>query len=154
VAEVIDDTGAVAPVPVSSDSAVEGAASVSGQLPKLKAGFYRLRVRPEDESSTIQAAEIAFQVIDQSRELARPMADPVYLRQLAQLTAEQGGDAFAPDEIDRLIETIAQRRRQAETPIVEKYRLGDGPWSGWILFVIFSATLGTEWFLRRRWGIA
>jgi uncharacterized membrane protein len=154
VAEVIDESAAVNEVPVSSDSAVAGMAAVSGQLLKLEAGFYRLRVRPENASSPIAAEEIAFQVIDQSRELARPMADPVYLRQLAQLTAEQGGAAFAPDEIDQLIDTIALRRRQAETPIVEKYRLGDGPLSGWIVFVIFAAALAAEWFLRRRWGIA
>jgi hypothetical protein len=154
VAEVIDESDAVTDIPISSDSTVAGEFAVSGQLPKLPAGFYRLRVRPADESSPIEAAELAFQVIDQSRELARPMADPVYLRQLAQLTAEQGGASFTPEEIDQLIATIALRRRQAETPIVEKYRLGDGPLSGWIVFVIFAAALSAEWFLRRRWGIA
>lgn len=154
VADVIDESAAVIEVPVSSDSTVADVAAVSGQLPKLDAGFYRLRVRPEDAQSPIAAEEIAFQVVDQSRELARPMADPVYLRQLAQLTAEQGGAAFAPDEIDQLIDTIALRRRQAETPIVEKFRLGDGPLSGWIVFVVFAVALAAEWFLRRRWGIA
>ena len=154
VAETIDEAGEVTPLPVSSDSGGGMAAAISGQLPKMKPGFYRLRVKPADDTSNLAPEEVAFQTIDQSRELARPMADPVYLRQLAQLTADHGGAAFAPDEIDALIDTIAKRRRQAETTIVEKFRLGDGPLSGWIVFVIFAAALSSEWFLRRRWGIA
>lgn len=82
------------------------------------------------------------------------MADPVLLKQLAGMTADHGGAAFAPDEIGTLIETIKQRRRSAETPIVEKFRMGDGPRSGWILFTLFAGALSVEWFLRRRWGLA
>jgi len=96
---------------------------------------------------------MTFQAIDESRELAQPMADPVYLRQLAELTADHGGAAFTPDEVDTLVETIKKRRRQAETPIVEKLRLGDGPISGWLLFALFAGALSTEWFLRRQWGL-
>jgi hypothetical protein len=98
--------------------------------------------------------ELAFQVIDESREMAQPMADPVYLQQLASLTTKHGGAAYTPDEIDTLIQTIKQRRRQAETPIVERFRLGDGPISGWILFGLFAAALSAEWFLRKQWGLA
>lgn len=96
---------------------------------------------------------LAFQTIDESRELARPIADPVYLRQLATLTTDHGGAAFNPDEIDLLIDTIKQRRHKAETPIVEKHRLGDGPISGWILFTVFAIAISSEWFLRRKWGL-
>ncbi len=152
VAEVIDESGEAKPVAVSSDGGGNSGA-IRGQLPKLAAGIYRLRVRPADENSSLAAEELPFQAIDQSRELERPMADPVYLRQLAQLTAEHGGAAFSPDEIDALVETIAGRRQQAETPIVEKFRLGDGPLSGWIVFALFAVPLCAEWFLRRRWGI-
>lgn len=153
VVEVIDEAGQSIEVPYSSDSAAAAELAISGTLPELETGFYRLVVRPQDDSSALIPGEVAFQVIDQSREMARPMADPVYLRQLAQLTAEQGGAAFAPDQVDRLIETIAERRRQSDTPIVEKYRLGDGPLSGWLVFLLFAGALACEWFLRRKWGI-
>ncbi len=158
VAEVIDETGETTPVTVSTENRSEQSSrtpgtAIRGKLPKLPTGFYRLRVRPKQETESLQAEEKAFQTIDESRELAQPMADPVYLRQLAELTAQHGGAAFAPDEIDALIKTIKQRRRQAETPIVEKFRLGDGPISGWLLFALFAGTLSTEWFLRRQWGL-
>ena len=97
---------------------------------------------------------MAFQAIDASREMSRSMADPVYLKQLAQLTADHGGAAFAPDQIDELIETIAKRRRKAESPVVEKHRLGDGPWTGWLVFLVFATALTIEWYLRRSWGMA
>ncbi len=158
VAEVVDESGEITPVAVSTESRSQQSSQTSvtairGRLPKLPTGFYRLRVRPKQETESLQTEEKAFQTIDESRELAQPMADPVYLRQLAELTADQGGAAFAPDEIDSLIETIKNRRRQAETPIVQKIRLGDGPISGWLLFALFAAALSTEWFLRRQWGL-
>ena len=159
VAEVVNDSGEITPISVSTENRSEQSSqssttAITGQLPKLSAGFYRLRVRPERDTDSAQSEEMAFQVIDESRELAQPMADPVYLRQLAELTADHGGAAFAPDEIDALVDTIKKRRHQAETPIIEKFRLGDGPISGWILFALFAGVLSTEWFLRRRWGLA
>ena len=102
----------------------------------------------------MKASKLAFQVVDKSREMARVMADPVYLRQLADLTAAHGGRAFTSDEIGELISMIKQRRQKAETPVVEKHRLGDGPVTGWLVFLIFTAALGVEWFLRRTWGMA
>ncbi|MEE2936368.1 MAG: glutamine amidotransferase [Planctomycetota bacterium] len=158
-AEIIDESGNTKPVTSSAQSTSEGTglstnASIRGTIPKLPPGFYRLRVRPEPSSEALPATEMAFQVIDESRELALPMADPVYLQQLAELTVNHGGGAFTPDEIDQLIETIQQRRQRAETPVVEKHRLGDGPFSGWMLFLLFAGALSTEWYLRRQWGLA
>lgn len=158
IAEVIDEAGQITPVAVSTDghgqpSSQTSEIAIRGRLPELPPGFYRLRVRPEQESESLQSQEKAFLTIDESRELAQPMADPLYLRQLAELTADVGGAAFSPDEIDTLVETIRKRRRQAETPIVQKFRLGDGPLSGWLLFALFAGTLSAEWFLRRQWGL-
>ena len=159
VTEIVDANEKVVPLeatPIirSGSDASNSVASIKGKLPTLKAGFYKLRVRPSDPSSKIEPAEMAFQAIDASREMSRSMADPVYLRQLAQLTADHGGAAFAPDQIDELIETIAKRRRKAESPVVEKHRLGDGPWTGWLVFLIFATALTIEWYLRRSWGMA
>ena len=156
VAEVVDEAGKVTPVATSTDSPAEGSTqtSVRGSIPELNPGIYRLRVSPKEQNDSLASAEVAFQVIDDSREMAQPMADPVYLRQLADLTARHGGAAFTADETEALISTIKQRRRQAETPIVEKFRLGDDPISGWMLFGWFAAAISTEWFLRRRWGLA
>ena len=154
IAEVIDETGKATSVPVSTQSVGQDSTSaINGKLPELEAGIYRLRVKTKNDSS-VEPAELAFQATDKSRELASPMADPVYLRQLAQITSGHGGGAFSPEEVDDLIETIGQRRRQAEIPIIEKLRLGDGPVSGWILFAVFAGALSAEWYLRRRWDLA
>ena len=159
IAEVVSESGEFTPIEVSTESRSEGAGqstmtAIRCRLPTLSPGFYRLRVRPEQDTTPLPSEELPFQVIDESRELAQPMADPVYLRQLAELTADHGGAAFTADEIESLIETIQQRRRQAETPIIERFRLGDDPISGWILFVLFAGALSIEWFLRRQWGLA
>ena len=155
VAEVIDAKGVATPITATSQiPATENTTSIKGRLPKLSGGFFTLRVRPSDPNSTTDPGEMAFQAIDASREMSRPMADPVYLTQLANLTADHGGAAFAPDEVGELIRTIEKRRRQADIPIVKKHRLGDGPVSGWIVFGIFAIALTIEWFFRRRWGLA
>ncbi|TWU56433.1 hypothetical protein Poly51_23430 [Rubripirellula tenax] len=148
----------VTPLKVSNQIAGEGATSrdesaIRGNLPTLAAGIYRLRVRAADPSKLLPA-EVAFQVVDQSRELAGPMADPVFLRQLADLTSDHGGAAFGADRMNDLVKVILDRRKAAETPVVEKLRLGDGPMTGWPLFLVFATALSTEWWLRRRWGLA
>ena len=150
-ADLVDSNNRTKELEFTRDSDASG---IRGQLPKMAPGFYRLRVRPEQESESLPAVEKAFQVIDESRELASPMADPSLLRQLAGITSEQGGAAFEPDDIDALVETVKNRRRDSESPIVEKFRLGDGPVSGWILFTLFAGALSAEWLLRRRWGLA
>ncbi|QDT07011.1 hypothetical protein K227x_54350 [Rubripirellula lacrimiformis] len=145
---------------VPSDSSADSPRqAIRGTLPELAPGMYRLRVRSAGAGTTgtgktIPPTELAFQVIDQSRELAQPMADPMYLRQLAGLTADHGGASFDPGQISELVDTILDRRKQAQSPVVEKLRLGDGPWTGWPLFGIFAVAMSAEWWLRRRWGMA
>ena len=158
-AEVINESGQATPIAVSTESRSDRSSqsakdAIRGRLPELAPGFYRLRVRPSQPNESLPAEDLAFQVIDESREMEQPMADPVYLQQLANLTSTHGGGAYPPEEVTKLIETIKQRRRQAETPIVERFRLGDGPLSGWILFVLFAGALSAEWFLRKQWGLA
>ncbi len=128
--------------------------AVLGTLPKLTPGIYRLRVGAKSSASPIKPAQVAFQVLDESRELAQPMADPVFLRQLADLTRDHGGGAYSADQIGELVNRILERRKQAETPVIEKLTLGDGPGTAWPLFILFATALSAEWFLRRRWGLA
>ena len=160
-AELVDESGNASPISVTESTASSFAASsgsagaaISGVIPETEPGFYTLRVKPADADSSVESSEITFQVVVESRELDRPMADPVYLRQLAELTADHGGASFAADEMNELLQIIAARRTKAEIPVVEKHRLGDGPVSGWILFTLFAGALSIEWLLRRQWGMA
>lgn len=159
VAHVIDPEGVRTRINTTVSQSDDSAVSIRGQIPKLEPGMHRLEVSPADvagqpNNSKVEPAEIAFQVIDQSIELLRPIADPVFLQQLASQTADQGGRSFRPEEMNELLEIISQRRKKAETPIVEKNRLGDGPRTGWPMFLLFAGCLSTEWFLRRRWNLA
>jgi hypothetical protein len=158
VAEIVDANGDATPLNINTEtnSVQSGGTTqaIRGRIPELAVGFYQLRVRAESPDSQLPSEELAFQVIDKSRELAQPHADPVYLSQLAELTADHGGAAFLPENIGELIATIKERRSMAETPVIEKFRLGDGPFTGWLLFGIFVGALSTEWALRRQWGLA
>ncbi|EMI22039.1 membrane protein containing DUF1355 [Rhodopirellula maiorica SM1] len=152
-AEIIDENNRVTAITDTASSTVAGQQTVTGMIPNLAPGYYRLKVGPANGDAKIKAETLAFQVIDQSREMLMPMADPGYLRQLAEITKDHGGAAFSHEEIDQLVEQIAARRHQAEAPVVEKQMLGDDPLSGWLLFVLFAGALSTEWYLRRRWGL-
>ena len=167
VAEIVLSENNDPPLPVAATKLAQDGSSgpvtslaINGQIPELPPGIYRLRVSPRSETENrsetknIEPAELAFQVIDQSLELSRPMADPVFMSQLAEQTIDQGGRAFAASEMEMLLETIQARRKKAETPMVNKARLGDGPKTGWPLFLIFAAALSAEWYLRRRWDLA
>ncbi|TWT82601.1 hypothetical protein CA13_40640 [Planctomycetes bacterium CA13] len=154
VAEILDESNTITPVTDLADTSEGNSQTVTGKIPKLIPGYYRLRVGPRDTASKLNSENLAFQVVDQSREMTMPMADPVYLRQLADITAEHGGGSFSYEQIDDLIERIAKRRKQAEAPVVEKFTLGDDPLTGWILFALFATALIIEWTLRRRWGFA
>ncbi|MEO9591025.1 MAG: hypothetical protein ABJG45_05550, partial [Rhodopirellula bahusiensis] len=160
-AEVILSSGETLVVPMSStNSTGDSAVSLSGQLPTLPAGFHRLRVAPaadgssSDSGGTIEAAEVAFQVLDDTRELTASATDHSLLRQIASATSGSGGRVFEPEQIDELVELIQSRRTESTRTVIEKFRLGDGPVSGWFIFLLFAGALSVEWFLRRQWGLA
>ena len=147
---MVDSEGNETPIDVTANAGDQP--HITGRIPRLEPGFYKLLARASDES--VSPDEVAFQVTLTSREMAKPMADPVYMKQLADLTSAHGGASYDATQIDQLIRTISEKRRSAETPVIEKRRLGDGPASGWIVFALFAGALSIEWFLRRRWGMA
>ncbi|WP_161604712.1 glutamine amidotransferase [Roseiconus nitratireducens] len=149
-ASLLDSADQQTPLEVTASS--DGQPRISGTIPELAPGFYRLVVRADQDG--VEPGELAFQVTETSRELSRPMADPLYLQQLAEMTSAHGGKAFDPRQIDQLIDRISEKRRSAEAPVIERQRLGDGPISGWLVFLLFAGALSAEWLLRRRWGMA
>jgi uncharacterized membrane protein len=126
----------------------------TGQLPELPGGLYRLLIDSPDSEPKYGAGEMSFQVIDRDVELSQPVAEISRLEQLATLTESAGGRSFRTDEVDSLIEQIRSLRQKSVLPVVEKYRLGDDWLSGWLLTLVFVGMLGSEWYLRKRWGLA
>lgn len=159
-AEVVSEDGTAIQVPVVAEAVAEGDAMgidqplISGQIPDLPGGFYTLRISDRaGGDGAPEPAELLFQVVEIDAELSRPIAEITHMEQLAALTEGAGGRAFRPEAVDELIDTIARLRHSAVLPIVEKYRLGDGPLSGWLMMIGFAALLSTEWFFRKRWGL-
>lgn len=130
---------------------------VRGTIPDLPGGVYRLRVSPSGDDGgdgNLAVAEVLFQVVDLDAELSRPLAEISRMQQLSALTSDAGGRSFRPDEVEQLIDAINQLRNRSRLPVVERYRLGEGPISGWLLMLGFSALLCGEWYLRKIWGMA
>lgn len=150
--EVIGPDGAVTPVVVEqSETDVDAdRRTLTGNLPKLMPGLYRLRARLGEGSLSVARS---FQVLDEDRELAMPFADVTYLSQLSGQTAAAGGASLLPSQVDELISRIDALRRTAAAPIVKKYRLGDDAATAWPLLLLFVGLMSTEWVLRRRWGL-
>lgn len=143
-------------IPIKADVVVQKTefegTRLEGKIENLPPGMYRFRAMLPNEKASI--AEKSFQILDQDAELRQPFADHTFLSQMAAQTASSGGAMFMPDAIDELTDLITQLRRNAKAPVTQKYRLGDTPASAWPLFVLLAVLLGTEWYLRRRWGLA
>ena len=164
-AEIIDENGVATPIalvttpPAAGDQ--DGGDSqfsdtkplVSGLIPDLPGGLYRLRCQAAGDEGQLKPAEMLFQVVEMDAELSSPLAEVARLQQLAALTEAAGGRAFRPDEVDQLLVVIQQLRKQASLPIIEKHRLGEGPISGWLLMLGFTTLLCAEWYLRKIWGL-
>ncbi|MEX0824641.1 MAG: glutamine amidotransferase, partial [Pirellulaceae bacterium] len=141
-AEIVKPDGSVLPVTVTPQPATAGEVVVGGTMPELDPGLYRLRgFSPNAEDGNPAPDERAFQVVDDDRERARPLADPAMLEQLSALTVTAGGRVYTPEQIDELMETIRKDRRESVSPVIDRKRLGDDPLSGWLLFLVFVALL-------------
>ena len=78
-------------------------------------------------------------------ELIDPRRNDAVLRRLAEST---GGTLLAADELGDLSGRIRRAAASPTSRLVER----DVWHNGWS-FVIICALLGTEWALRRRWGL-
>jgi hypothetical protein len=71
------------------------------------------------------------------------------MAQLAEMTAAAGGKALAPEELPTLLATLAAEPPKLHEEVVAKTTY----WDTWPFFLVFVALLGTEWYLRKRWGL-
>jgi hypothetical protein len=85
-------------------------------------------------------------VIEQDLELDSPMADATLMDNLATMT---GGKALVPEELPDLLRQLAQNTQTLEVQTEAKKTF----WDTWPFFLGLVGLLGTEWFLRKRWGL-
>jgi hypothetical protein len=114
-----------------------------------KPGDYRITVKAMNGNEEIGTAEARFLVQNQDLELDRPAAEPSLMAQLADTTKAAGGAALAPEELPELLKRLAEKPPEVKQSVVAKVTY----WDTWPFFLIFVGLLGTEWFLRKRWGL-
>ncbi len=91
--------------------------------------------------------------MDQDVELSNPAADPDQMARLANFTRESGGRVVAPEQLPALLEEIKQNPPKMVEEVLTRWQLADTWWDAWLVLACLVALLGTEWFLRKRWGL-
>jgi hypothetical protein len=110
------------------------------------AGDYAIRVTARQESQSLGSTRTRFLVFEQDLELDNAAADASVLESLAAMT---GGKSLAPEELPDLL-----RRMMEETEALEvKTEAKESLWDKWPFFFLLVGLLGTEWYLRKRWGM-
>jgi len=114
--------------------------------PSLIPGHYQFDAIAEDaDGSEVGQSSGEFWVERMGPEYTRTWADPEALRQIA----EQSDGVFVDQaSIAALFERIPSAIQRLGR--VKEFEL----WNHWILFALFVLVLSTEWFLRRRRGLA
>lgn len=111
-----------------------------------KAGDYTVRVEATQDSQALGSAKARFQVFEEDLELDNAAADATVLDSLAAMT---GGKSLAPEELPGLIQQLMRQTQSLEVKTEAKQSL----WDTWPFFFLLIGLLGTEWYLRKRWGL-
>lgn len=114
-----------------------------------QAGDFKVTVTATVGGREIGSASARFLAPEQDLELDNPAAEPALLAQMAQLTAEAGGAALAPEELPDLLARLAAAPPETSEQVVARVT----HWDTWPFFLTLVALLGLEWFLRKRWGL-
>ena len=117
------------------------------------AGDYLLEVRGQLAGQPLGTARADFQVLDEDLELSNPAADPDQLARLARLTEEYDGRPVLPERLPELLGEIQRRPPEVEVEVQNKWQLGATALDGWLFLLLLSGLLGSEWALRKKWGL-
>ena len=74
------------------------------------------------------------------------------MRALADWTKQEGGRALAPEELPQQIDEIRNRPKDYEVRQT-KWQLASTASDAWLFFGLLVGLLGTDWFLRKKWGL-
>lgn len=126
----------------------------TGAIPSVTApGDYRIELTATADGKQVGQTHAEFMVFDQDVELASPAADHEQMARLAALTESHGGRTIAPEQLPELVQQLDAERQQYEVEVQTRWQLGGTPGSAWLLLLMLVATLGVEWFLRKKWGL-
>ncbi len=108
-----------------------------------QAGEYRVEVTGTRGGKELGRASARFNVYEDNRELENPAADRALLRQIAEIT---GGQSVSPEGLSKQLAGF-------DTSATDRVSLTEKRiWDNWVFFLIFTALLSLEWWLRKRKG--
>ncbi|MCA9727392.1 MAG: VWA domain-containing protein [Candidatus Eisenbacteria bacterium] len=121
--------------------------SYEGEGPSLPPGAYRFEAtaRAAESNADLGTADGPFWIEPMGPEFARTGSDRDLLRQISSQSHGRSADLASISDLVQAIPTaIRQILRVREIEL----------WNHWLLFALFVLVLSTEWFLRRRRGLA
>ena len=116
-------------------------------------GRYSIRLAASVAGAPLDAAEQTFWVSGRDPELGDPAANPRRMAQLAGLTQDAGGKVLAPEQLADQLRTIKKETRRRESEEQTVWQLSDTLPDAWLLLLLLTALLTTEWALRKKWGL-
>lgn len=126
---------------------VAGEAGLTGTFRGAETpGDYTIRVFATLPGPSEAQTTARFVVFQQDLELDNAAADVGAMEGLAAVT---GGESLAPEQLPELLDRLLQESAVLEVEQVRKLTF----WDTWPFFLVFVATLGVEWYLRKRWGL-
>ncbi len=117
------------------------------------AGIYSIDVVALDQQRQIGTTRAQFMVYDRDKEKSNPAGDPDQLARIAARTAKWGGHLLQVEEFGKLLDDIAAHPPDMIIEVPTKWQLGDTWQDGLVFLLTFVASLATEWYLRKRWGL-
>jgi hypothetical protein len=115
-------------------------------------GDYAVELTASHDGRKLGSARAEFLVFDRDVELSNPAADPDQMAALAAWTQGDGGRPVAPEELPQLIDDIRNRPQDYEVRQT-KWQLAGTAADAWLFFGLLVGLLGTDWFLRKKWGL-
>ncbi|WP_202921698.1 glutamine amidotransferase [Anatilimnocola aggregata] len=115
-------------------------------------GDYAIETVANQEGRKLGSARAEFLVFDRDIELSNPAADPDQMAALAAWTKADGGRPLNPEELPALIAEIKSRPKDYEVRQT-KWQLASTAGDAWLFFGVLIGLLGTDWFLRKKWGL-
>jgi len=109
-----------------------------------EAGLYRVHAEARHGATALGAADAVVLVGGVDQEMADPRQNTEVLRRLAEAS---GGALVAPDEAGDIASRLAARLADERPPAT--HDLWHTPWA----FLLVVILVGTEWGLRRQWGM-
>ncbi len=115
-------------------------------------GIYQIQLRGRRDGKELGESKFEFVVFDRDKEKAVASANPEQMARLAAQTQPHGGRVVLPENLNQVLQNLKDHPPESiEVPLT--WQLGQTALDGAIYLLVFTLLLGTEWILRKKWGL-